>query len=212
MAKGSYDSVVYCSECNAELSREEKELEIIAHTPVTDKAVAPTCTADGKTEGSHCSVCGEVLTAQETIKATGHTEVIDATVPATYTSEGKTEGKHCSVCGAVIVAQKTIAKLPKKANTLNITAKKPTVKLAKLKKKNQAIALNKAMTVSNAQGTVTFKKSKGNKKITVANNGKITVKKGLKKGTYKIKIQVTAAGNDEYNAAVKTVTVTIKVK
>ena len=42
------------------------------HQPVTDKAVAATCTKDGKTEGSHCAVCGEVLTAQKTVKATGH--------------------------------------------------------------------------------------------------------------------------------------------
>ena len=211
-AKGSYDSVVYCSECNAELSREENEIAIIAHTPATDEAIEPTCTTDGKTEGSHCSVCGEVLAAQETVKAAGHKEVIDAAVPATYTSEGKTEGKHCSVCGTVLIAQQTVAKLPKKNNTLSVTGKTVNVKLKKLKKKKQTIALNKAMTVSNAQGAVTFKKSKGNKKITVANNGKITVKKGLKKGKYKVIIQVTAAGNDEYNAAVKTVTVTIKVK
>ena len=105
-----------------------------------------------------------------------------------------------------------ISKLQKKANTLKVKAKKPSIKFSKLKKKNQKLALKKVMTVSNAQGKVSFKKTKGNKKIKVAKNGKITVKKGLKKGTYKIKIQVTAAGNTEYNAAVKTVTVKIKVK
>ncbi len=42
------------------------------HTAVTDPAKDPTCTEDGKTEGSHCSVCGYVITAQETIPA-GHT-------------------------------------------------------------------------------------------------------------------------------------------
>lgn len=41
------------------------------HMPVTDPAVPPTETTEGKTEGSHCSVCGEVLVAQETIPATG---------------------------------------------------------------------------------------------------------------------------------------------
>lgn len=42
------------------------------HTEVKDEASAPTCTETGKTEGSHCSVCGEVLISQETIPAAGH--------------------------------------------------------------------------------------------------------------------------------------------
>ena len=37
-----------------------------------DAAVAATCTKAGKTEGSHCSVCKEVITAQKTTKALGH--------------------------------------------------------------------------------------------------------------------------------------------
>ncbi|RHC80467.1 hypothetical protein [Blautia obeum] len=37
------------------------------HTVVKDAAVAPTVFADGKTEGSHCSVCGTVLEKQNTI-------------------------------------------------------------------------------------------------------------------------------------------------
>ncbi len=100
----------------------------------------------------------------------------------------------------------------KKTNTLTVKAKAPAVKYSKLKKKNQTIALKKAMTVSKAQGKVSFKKTSGNKKITVSKAGKITVKKGLKKGTYKVKIKVTAAGNSAYNKGSQTVTVKIKVK
>ena len=37
------------------------------HTVVIDPAVAPTPTSAGKTEGSHCSVCGEVIIAQQEI-------------------------------------------------------------------------------------------------------------------------------------------------
>ena len=42
--------------------------------------------------------------------------------------------------------------------------------------------------------------------------GKVTVKKKLKKGTYKIKVKVTAAGNSNYKALTRTVTFKIKVK
>ncbi len=37
------------------------------HTPTIDKAVAPTYKKSGKTEGSHCEVCGTVIKAQETV-------------------------------------------------------------------------------------------------------------------------------------------------
>ena len=89
----------------------KEKTEVIAplgHTAVTDAAVAATCMTDGKTEGSHCSVCNEVITAQETIPAKGHTEVTDAAVAATCTTSGKTAGKHCSVCNEVITAQEII--------------------------------------------------------------------------------------------------------
>jgi len=78
------------------------------HTEVKDAAVAPTCTETGLTEGSHCSVCNEVIIAQETVKANGHTEVADAAVAPTCTETGLTEGSHCSVCEEPIIAQETV--------------------------------------------------------------------------------------------------------
>ena len=75
---------------------------------VVDKAVEPTCTETGLTEGEHCAACGEVLVKQEVIDATGHTEVIDEAKAPTCTETGLTEGKHCSVCGEVLVKQEII--------------------------------------------------------------------------------------------------------
>ena len=108
-AVGSVDSVVYCTVCQAEISRTKKEIAATGHTEVVDAVVAPTCTEAGKTEGKHCSVCNTVLVAQEEVAALGHTEVTDAAIAATCTEAGKTEGKHCSVCNAVLVAQKETA-------------------------------------------------------------------------------------------------------
>ena len=49
-----------------------------------------------------------------------------------------------------------------------------------------------------------------------AKNGKITVKKGTKKGTYKMKVTVTAAGTNtddpQYKSGTKKVTVKVVVK
>ena len=86
----------------------DEPISKLAHTEATDAAVAPTCTETGLTEGKHCSVCNEVLEAQERVEALGHTEVIDEAVPATTTSTGLTEGSHCGVCGEVLVAQEEI--------------------------------------------------------------------------------------------------------
>lgn len=100
----------------------------------------------------------------------------------------------------------------KAANPLSAKAKTVSVKFSKVKKKAQSIAKTKAFSVLKPQGAVTFKKASGNKKITVSSAGKVTVKKGLKKGNYKITVNVTAAGNGNYAKATAKVTLTVTVK
>ena len=78
----------------------------------------------------------------------------------------------------------------------------------------------KAITVSGLPSNtyvsfVKVKKGSGKKAYKLLkvkkSNGKITVKKGTKKGTYKLKVKVTVTGAN-YNAYVKTITIKIKVK
>jgi len=102
-------------------------VDALGHTEDIDAAVAATCTETGLTEGKHCSVCGEVLVAQEVVDALGHTEDIDAAVAATCTTTGLTEGKHCSVCGEVLIAQEVVAALGHQYSTV-VTA--PTCEAA----------------------------------------------------------------------------------
>ena len=85
-----------------------EEINALGHKIVTDPAVAATCEKDGKTEGSHCSVCSKVFVEQDVIPATGHTPVTDPAVVATCEDDGKTEGSHCAVCSKILTEQKII--------------------------------------------------------------------------------------------------------
>lgn len=62
-----YDKCKNCDYTNKEIIP-----AIGHHTEVVDPAVAATCETEGKGEGSHCSVCNTVITAQKTVAKLGH--------------------------------------------------------------------------------------------------------------------------------------------
>ena len=104
---GSYDSVVYCYVCSAELSRKTIAVSAPGHD-YQPAVTAPTCTQEGFTTYT-CSVCGDSYEADR-LPALGHSWTdADCTDPKTCTVCGTTEGEalghnyvdgYCTRCGS----------------------------------------------------------------------------------------------------------------
>ena len=104
--KGSKHQI--CSVCETTLKTDD--IPISSHIEFIDKAVSPTCTETGLTEGKHCSACNTTLVAQKAIDETGHKNVAWITdIEATCTEKGS---KHqvCSVCSTTIKTEEIPAK------------------------------------------------------------------------------------------------------
>ena len=105
-------------------------------------------------------------------------------------------------------AKLTVAKA---ANPLTVKAVARTASAKTLKSKS--VTVTRPMSVSKAQGKVTYKKVSGDAYLTInKSTGKATVKKGAKKGKHTIKVKVTAAGSANYKAGSKTITCKVTVK
>ena len=114
-------------------------------------------------------------------------------------------GKN-NYAGTTKVASYKITKAP---NTLKVKAVRV---INASSKKDTRSAVSKAVKIMGAKGTLSFKKTGGNKNIIVGTNGAIKIKKGLKKGTYKIKVAVTAKGSTLYDPLTKSAVITIKIQ
>lgn len=80
------------------LASPEDSCEISGHTEYTNYGYPATCITTGLTDGTYCSVCGKILTAQEEIPALGHSwGVWSAVILPTVTSEGQ-RMRTCMVC------------------------------------------------------------------------------------------------------------------
>ena len=119
---GSYDSVVYCSSCNTELSRETKALELAAHTGgavVVENEKAATCTAEGSYDNVvYCTVCNAELSRNTvTVEKIAHT-------PAAAVEENRVEST-CTVAGSyedVIYCSECKAELSRETKPLELAA------------------------------------------------------------------------------------------
>ena len=176
----------------------------------TKKVTAPagkTLTYNGKTQ------TGVAAGADYTLSGT-----VKAAKAGSYTAKAtlKTNANYTYKWTDGTAAARTVKwKINKAANTFSIKARTATVKYSAVKKKAQVLGVTSMITFTNSgQGTRTFVKLSGNKKITVAGTtGQVTVQKKLKKGTYQVKVKVRANGNANYNASAwKTVTFTVRVK
>lgn len=162
-----------------------------------DKAF--TLKAKAKTAVSYKSSDEKVVTVDKngkvTIKGAG-------TAKITVTAKKSTKYREATKTITITVA--------KASPTVKTKISTKTYKYATIKKKSQVFTLGASV---NSKGTLSYKKLSGSSAMKIdAKTGKLTVKKGLKKGTYRVKVQIKAAARGNYNAGSKTVTVTVKVK
>ena len=127
------------------------------HTVVKDVAVAPTVFADGKTEGSHCSVCGTVLEKQNTIAKVPGTIYLTASSLKMKTGQSTTAFKATGFSEGDYVTAVTSNK-PRTVKVTNVN-KNGTFKLTAGKKKGSAVVTVTLASKKTASFKVTVQKA-----------------------------------------------------
>lgn len=164
---------------------------------------AATCVAKGiKT---YTCECGETQIEEVDVDSENHAgnTVIKNKKAATYKAAGYTGDKYCADCGKKILSGKSIAKLKAKTQKITVKKAKATYKATAIAKKSVKFTIG-----AQAKGRLTYKTS--SKNVLVSSKGIVTVKKGCKKGTYKITVTAKATANGEYKLATKVITVIVK--
>ena len=170
-------TLVECMECHD--SFKEGYVGAKGHTIVTDKAVAATCTTAGKTEGSHCSVCGKVIKAQTEIKANGHVAGDWITDKAAAVGVKGRKHRSCTVCGAVIESADIPALSPKSISSAAVSLSIATYTFdGKVKTPSVTVKLGSTALRNGIDYVVSYSNNKNVGKATVVITGK-----GLYAGT-----------------------------
>lgn len=143
-------------------------------------------------------------------KKTGKVTLKKGTKKGTYTVKIKVKaaGNKNYKAGSKTVSYKIV--VGKGDNPMTVKAVTRTVSYADVSAGNAVV--DRPMTVSKAKGALSYAKAGGSGNLAVnKKDGRVMVKRGTARGTYEIKIKVTAAGDANYKAGTKTVTCTIKV-
>lgn len=170
-------TLVECMECHD--SFKEGYVGAKGHTIVTDKAVAATCTTAGKTEGSHCSVCGKVIKAQTEIKAKGHVAGDWITDKAAAVGVKGRKHRSCMVCGAVVESADIPALSPKSISSASVSLSIATYSFdGKFKTPSVTVKLGSTALRKGIDYVVSYRNNKNVGKATV-----VITEKGLYAGT-----------------------------
>ena len=135
---------------------------------------------------------------------------IDSTGRLAAVAAGTVTVRAVSKANSAVFAELKIA-VTRIPQSMTVTGLTKSVKYAKVKKAAQDIG--KIVRVKDAQGTVTYEKASGNRKIVVnKKTGEATVKKGLEKGVYKVVVRVYSSATASYKSDSKKAVAVVRVK
>ena len=201
-----------CTKCNATVT---EKLPAKGHTAVTDKGYPATCTTAGKTDGSHCSVCGAVIKAQTTITATGHKSSGWIVDKAASIGVKGSKHKECTVCKKVLETAEIPALSRISISKASVTLSTSTYAYdGKAKKPGVTVKLNGKTLKNGTDYTVSYSNNTkvGTAKVTITGKGNYT---GSVSKTYSIKNnfkKATVSGISTKAFTGKNITQSITVK
>ena len=207
---GTYNGTYVITATNVEDNSDTYSVEVKGKITILEKDITKATisgivkqTYNGKIQRQNNLVVkiGTKTLVKDTDYTVGYSSLTNAgTITMTIKGIGNYEG----------VVKKTFTRAKAK-NPLTVKVANKTVYYSKVRYSAQVV---KPITVTNKVGTLKYTKMSGSSTKLLLNTttGKVTVKKGTKKGKYKIRIKVYASGNSNYfsNYTIKTVYVTVK--